>query len=190
MRQYLTRFFGLMWVVAALTASVTADAEPDRHSVHHRRGMDEMRHHSGGEHRHHEHHMRHHGSEESAPVTERHEHHDKEDTRSSHWRRTLTEEQRAQIDGLRVTHVKFVVPLRAKIHAAKADLAVLATADEPDSASIQNKLDELLEMKKQLLRERYEHLGAVRKVLSPEQRMSFDTMVMKKLKRRGKHRVH
>ncbi len=214
MKNCVTAGMGLIWLLGGLFAAGNAIAEPERHGRHHQghHGMhhqgDDDKHHrdrhgmrhqdgggamrgqSGGMQRQCEHHMQHHGAEAGAGAHERHGHHGKSDAHSTSWRQTLTPEQRTQIDGLRVNHMKIVAPLRASIRAVKTELAVLATADAPDSASMQTKLDELLEMKKQVMLQRYEHMASVRKILTAEQRISFDTMLLKKVNRRGMRPDH
>ncbi len=103
---------------------------------------------------------------------------------SWNWKATLAPEQRTKLDHLRVRQAKSQAPLRAKIMAMKTDLAVLATADEPDTGAIQQHIDELLALKKQLMQQRYAHIAAVRRMLTEEQRPSFDMMVLKRVKKR------
>ena len=103
----------------------------------------------------------------------------------------MTSDQRTQIEGLRVNVAKTTMPLRAKMRWLKADLAVLATADEPDTAVIQQKIDELLALKKQAMNQRYTHISEVRKLLTAEQRVAYDMMILKRVKgRRHKEREY
>lgn len=106
-----------------------------------------------------------------------------------HWESTLTPEQRTQVDQLRVNHAKASAPLRAKMGSIKMDLAVLATAEEPDTATIQQHIDELIELKTKVMQQRYAHIAAVRKVLTQEQHASYDMMILKHAtkRKRGGH---
>ena len=81
-------------------------------------------------------------------------------------------------------------PLKAQAKAIKADLAVLAVADEPDSAAINAKIDELLALKRTMMINKYEYVAAQRKLLTPEQRVSFDMTVIKRSKHGKKGKGH
>jgi Spy/CpxP family protein refolding chaperone len=107
---------------------------------------------------------------------------------AGHWKRTLTPEQQTQIDQLRVNHAKASAPLTAKMGSIKMDLAVLATAEEPDTATIQQHIDEMVELKKKIMQQRYAHIAAVRKVLTQEQRASYDMMILKHATKRKRGR--
>jgi Spy/CpxP family protein refolding chaperone len=89
---------------------------------------------------------------------------------------------------MHVAFAKIKAPLKAKVRLLKAELAVLATADQPDNKAISSKIDELLAVKKQLMQKRYAHIAEMRKVLTTGQRASFDMQVLKKVK--GKRRYH
>jgi Spy/CpxP family protein refolding chaperone len=138
--------------------------------------------------KHHEHHAQHHGRDGD------HGHHGAQGRSmgkglfAPHWKTTLNPEQRVQLDQLRVDHAKAKAPLKAKIISIKTDLAVLATVDEPNTAVIQQRIDEILELKKKVMQTRYAHIAAVRKVLTPEQRPSYDMMVLKHAKKRKKRK--
>ena len=105
-----------------------------------------------------------------------------------HWKGTLTAEQRAQIDQMHVLFAKAKAPVKARVKALKADLALLITGDMPDSALIEKKINELLAMKKRIMQMRYVHIADMRSVLTVEQRASFDMDVLDKAKlARGRH---
>ncbi|MCP4040362.1 MAG: periplasmic heavy metal sensor [Gammaproteobacteria bacterium] len=106
-------------------------------------------------------------------------HPDRKKLLGPHWNSTLLDEQRIEMDGLSVEHVKGQLPLKAKARVLKVELAVLATSDAPDTEAIGLKLDELLTLKRQLMLQKYASIAAKRKVLSPQQRASFDMEVMK-----------
>lgn len=105
------------------------------------------------------------------------------------WKSTLTDEQRAEVAKLHAAYKKRKLPLKAKARALKVELAVLATADDPDSGAIDKKIDEVLKLKREMMREKARHIGAVRKVLTEEQRAHFDVHVLKKAMH-GKRKRH
>ena len=110
------------------------------------------------------------------------------------WKSTLTEKQQAELDKLRLAHAKVKLPLKAKMKAIKVDLALLVTADKPDYKDINQKISELVKLKQEKLQEKYKYYAAKRKVLTPEQRVSYDLYVLKsamhKRKGKGHHRHH
>ncbi len=103
-----------------------------------------------------------------------------------HWRTTLSPEQANELDRLRVEHAKRKMPLKAKAKAIKLELTALATADEPGTSTMDARIDELLAVKGEMLQHKYAHIAAMRKVLTPEQRVSFDMDVLKRSKQKGK----
>lgn len=106
------------------------------------------------------------------------------------WRKTLTEEQKMQLDRLKVAHVKARWPDKARAKALKMQLAALSVQDLPDSARIDETIKELLDVKRAMLMRRHQYITAKRAILTPEQRISFDMDVMKRAKhgKRGKKR--
>ncbi len=110
-----------------------------------------------------------------------------------HWRTTLTEEQRVELDKLKLAYVEEKAVLKAKGRVTKVELAVLATADKVDQAAIDQKIDELVELKRAGLRKKYEYIAAKRGVLTEQQRVSFDMDVIEKAakgKGKGKGKGH
>lgn len=100
------------------------------------------------------------------------------------WKDSLTDAQKLKIDKMKVDYLKVKYPLKARIKTIKIDLAVLASADAPDQKAIDAKIDELLALKKDLLKAKYAHKTAVRKELKPEQKVLFDKHMLKKAKRK------
>ena len=80
--------------------------------------------------------------------------------------------------------------LKTRIKALKIELALLSTADQPDSAAIENKIEELLNVKRDMMRIRFGHIVDMRNVLNNEQRLSYDLDVLNKMKRGRKGRHH
>ncbi len=96
------------------------------------------------------------------------------------WKDTLTDEQRTKLAKLKLDHMKVQAPIKAKMKTIKVDLALLVTADKPDSAAINKKIDELTKLKNAKMKQKYKYVAAKRKVLNDEQRVLFDMKVIKK----------
>lgn len=97
-----------------------------------------------------------------------------------HWKKTLTVEQKAQLDQLHVEFAKKKHALKSAIHARKVQLAVMAIADQPQQEAIDAQINDLLTGERQLMYARYSYIAAQRNVLTPEQRVSFDMEVVHK----------
>lgn len=107
----------------------------------------------------------------------------------SSWKESLTDVQKEKIKKMKLDFLKVKYPMKARMKTIKIDLAVLATAGSPDQKAINAKIDELLALKKNLLKAKYAHKIAVRKELKPEQKVAFDKHMLKKAKRK-KSRSH
>jgi len=107
----------------------------------------------------------------------------------SSWKESLTDVQKEKIKKMKVDFLKVKYPMKARMKTIKIDLAVLATSGSPDQKAINAKIDELLALKKNLLKAKYAHKIAVRKELKPEQKVVFDKHMLKKAKRK-KSRSH
>jgi Spy/CpxP family protein refolding chaperone len=114
----------------------------------------------------------------------RHGHH-----REPAWKASLSQSQRQALMNLKVAHRKVVVPLELKMKAIEAELAALATADDPDKGAIEAKIDELVWLERLSLIEKYRHMAAKRETLTPAQRLEFDMAAMQagKEDRHGRH---
>ena len=136
-----------------------------------------------------EHHMRHHGPNASRHDAGRHGDHDGRGRWARAWKRTLTDEQRAQVDGMHLDLVRKRSPLEARRRLARLELGLLATHDTPDMDAMNAKIDEILKLQRELMKARVAHIAEVRTVLTAEQRVSFDMGVLERMKRmrRGRH---
>lgn len=105
------------------------------------------------------------------------------------WKGSLTSVQKQKLDKMKVDYLKVKYPLKVRMKTIKLELAVLSTSDAPKQKAIDSKIDELLALKKDLLKAKYAHKIAVRKELKPEQKTAFDKHVLKKAKR-GKCKGH
>ncbi len=94
------------------------------------------------------------------------------------WKETLTEAQLSQIERLHLAMKKEMSVLRAELGVKKAEMKALTLRDTPDTQAIDRKTDEIMGIRKEIMRKRISHVIEVRKVLTPEQRVSFDSAVM------------
>ncbi len=171
--------------LAGMFSAGVASSETERGARHHQHQMQRGEHHGAGG-RHHEDHAAHHGRDRHRGHHEAHGRFMDKELFARYWESTLTPEQRTQVDQLRVNHAKASAPLRAKMGSIKMELAVLATAEEPETAMIQKHIDALLELKKGVMQQRYAHIAAIRKVLTQEQHVSYDMMILKHATKRKK----
>lgn len=100
-----------------------------------------------------------------------------------HWKKTLTPEQKVQLDRLHLAFAKKKHGLMSGIRALKVQLAVMAVADQQQPGAVEAHIDNLLTAKRQLMQTKYSYIVAQRKVLTPEQRVSFDMDVIHKADR-------
>lgn len=101
------------------------------------------------------------------------------------WESTLTDEQQARLDELKVRQKKMMMPMKARARAIRADLVTMALADGPDERTLSSKVDEMLSLRRQMMMAKFRHIMARREVLTPEQRRSFDVHVIKKMSKKG-----
>lgn len=96
------------------------------------------------------------------------------------WRKSLTDEQKAQLDRLHLAYARTKAPSKARMKALEVELTALATAVEPSWQVIDARIDELLQIKRQAMRAKYAYIADQRRVLTPEQQVSFDMQMIHK----------
>ncbi len=94
------------------------------------------------------------------------------------WMEKLADGQKSQIKRLHLELRKEMSVLRAELGVKKAELKALTLRDAPDTQAIDRKTDEIMGIRKEIMRKRINHVIDVRKVLTPEQRVSFDSAIM------------
>lgn len=87
----------------------------------------------------------------------------------------LTDQQLEQMKSMRTEHMKEMQSLRNQIAEKKARLRTLSTADKVNMAEINRVIDEMGEMKTQMMKMREQHRQNVRKMLTDDQRVFFDS---------------
>lgn len=90
----------------------------------------------------------------------------------------LTDEQSAKIADLRLAMKKEMLPLRSDFMTKRNELKILLTADTPDQSKINQKIDQMAELRKQMQKKRVNHMMEVRSLLTAEQKKQFDTMIL------------
>lgn len=100
------------------------------------------------------------------------------------WQEGLSQEQKNKILQMKVDYMKGKYPKKARIKSLKMELAVLVTEDKPDQKAIDARVDEIVTLKKALMKAKYAHKIAVRQQLKPEQQAAFDKHVLRKAKAR------
>jgi len=86
----------------------------------------------------------------------------------------LTEEQKAQIDALKMNLEKEMLPMKTKLEVKQAELQELLVADSPNKGAIDKKIDEIGSLRTQIQKKRIDNRLKIRALLTPEQRVKFD----------------
>ncbi len=94
------------------------------------------------------------------------------------WHNTLTDAQKIEVDTMHLHLMKETAPIKAEIKRKKIELAVLATEDRADAKAIKEKIDEILSLKGQKMQKRFAHIVEMRGILSAEQRLSYDMLIV------------
>lgn len=95
-----------------------------------------------------------------------------------HWAQTLSDEQKADIDLLHLKLERDLVVLKAQEVLREKELNVLTASGEAKQKDIYNKIDELMNVKREIMRHRHDHLVEMRELLTPEQRISYDMAIL------------
>jgi Spy/CpxP family protein refolding chaperone len=103
----------------------------------------------------------------------------------AYWMSELSDQQRKDMDKLRLEYKKQKALLKGQILQAKTELAVLITNDTPNKSDIGKKIDQIATLKKNKLQLKTDHYLQVRKLLTAEQRVKFDMHVLRKFTGRG-----
>jgi Spy/CpxP family protein refolding chaperone len=87
----------------------------------------------------------------------------------------LTEQQHEQMKSMRTEHMKEMQSLRNQMAEKKARLRTLSTADKVKMAEINKVIEDMGEMRTQMMKMREQHRQDIRKMLTDDQRIFFDT---------------
>jgi Spy/CpxP family protein refolding chaperone len=86
----------------------------------------------------------------------------------------LSDDQKAQIHKLRISHLKDIQTLQNQIRENRAHYKTLMTSENPDMSAINKNIDEFGSFRNQLMKKQAAHIQDVRKILNDEQRLMFD----------------
>ncbi|MCK4663623.1 MAG: Spy/CpxP family protein refolding chaperone [Bacteroidales bacterium] len=99
----------------------------------------------------------------------------------------LTDEQTEQIENVRIENMKKTLPLKSQLEEKRAKYKTLMVAEKADMNEINKIIDEMGEIKTQKMKQRTSHKQEIRKILTDDQRVYFDTKTFySKGKRMGK----
>ncbi len=97
----------------------------------------------------------------------------------------ITEEQKEQIKGLKTDHMKEVLPLRNQVQEKQAHLQTISTGENVNLEKVNKTIEEISALKMNMAKKRAAHRQEIRKVLTEDQRVIFDSFRMKKGKHHG-----
>lgn len=86
----------------------------------------------------------------------------------------LTEEQEAKIKELRTKHVKEITPLQNELNEKFARLQTLESADKQDMVAINKTIDEIAQIKANLMKKRVTHRAEIATLLTEDQKVFFN----------------
>lgn len=97
----------------------------------------------------------------------------------------LSEDQKSQIDALKLEHQKNMLQSKNQLNEKRAKLQTLETAEPADLKAINKTIDEMAVIKTSMVKQRAEHKQKVRSLLNEEQRIKFDLHASKRGKGHG-----
>ena len=105
----------------------------------------------------------------------------------------LTNQQKEQIKSIHTTFLKKTNPLKNQLAEKRAHLRTITAVDKPNQKEIDNTIDEIGQLRTQILKARTDMQLKVRSLLTEEQKIHFDAMKASfygKSKRMNQHRPH
>jgi Spy/CpxP family protein refolding chaperone len=87
----------------------------------------------------------------------------------------LTDEQKTKIDALRLVFIKEVTPIHNDIEVKQAMLKAASTGDAADVKKANQLIDEISQLKASIAKKKLAHKQEVRKLLTEEQKVIFDS---------------
>lgn len=115
-----------------------------------------------------------HHAKQGADSHKEHGHGDSAHHFADHWAKTLSDDQKARVDMMHLKLDRELGVLKAQVELMQKEINVLAAQDNADMSAINKKIDELMGVKKQIMRARYAHILEMRAALTPAQRVSYD----------------
>lgn len=87
----------------------------------------------------------------------------------------LTDAQKKQMTELRTKHMEAMLPIKNQLNEKKAHLQTLLTAPTVDNKEVDKVVNEISALQSSSLKEKINHQQQVRAILTPEQRVIFDS---------------
>jgi len=87
----------------------------------------------------------------------------------------LSEEQQAKMDELRTKHLKEVTPLRNELNEKRARLQTLESAEKIDINAINKTIDEIAQLRANIMKKGAAHRAEVSSILTDDQRAVFNS---------------
>jgi Spy/CpxP family protein refolding chaperone len=100
----------------------------------------------------------------------------------------LTEQQQQQIKELRTKHQQAMLPLENQLNEKNARLKTLLSVQNQNNKDIDKVLADISEIQASILKEKVAHYQSIQVLLTPEQRVAFDSKPVPFLHEGGKHR--
>ncbi|MEQ6342403.1 MAG: periplasmic heavy metal sensor [Gammaproteobacteria bacterium] len=99
---------------------------------------------------------------------------------TDHWAKTLSDDQKTRVDIMHLELDRELVVLKAQEELVQKQINVLVARDNTATNSLHTKIDELMGVKKQIMRSRYAHILEMRAILTPVQRISYDMEILER----------
>jgi len=86
----------------------------------------------------------------------------------------LTDKQQSQIDQLRLTFQKEMLPLRDQVHSLQTQYRLMVLDSKASKAALQKQLSKISSLREKMALKRAEHQRQIRSLLTDEQKVKFD----------------
>ncbi len=90
------------------------------------------------------------------------------------WEETLSDKQKLQADKMHLALKKSLSGPNSQLNMKKAKLNRLVLKDNPDKKVISQEIAEIMELKREIMHKKNDHMVELRSILTPEQKVSFD----------------
>jgi Spy/CpxP family protein refolding chaperone len=107
-----------------------------------------------------------------------------------HFIPNLSPEQQTQIQELRTKHLKEVTPLRNELNEKRARLQTLQSAEKPDMNAINKTIDEMAQIKANIMKKGSAHRTEISTILTEDQRVVFNANRAGRSKKMGHRGTH
>ncbi|MFP8489235.1 Spy/CpxP family protein refolding chaperone [Gracilimonas sp. Q87] len=102
----------------------------------------------------------------------------------------LTDDQKAKVEEIHLNGQKGMIPLRNNMQKKNAKLRTLKMSDNYDEDAVNALIEEIGELRTAMMAMRTGHQQQIRKILTEEQRIKFDTMQQKRGPRQQGQRMN